>query len=158
MTAAFLVFGFVAVLAAVMVVASRNPVVAALWLALALASTAGLFVVLGAEFLGAIQIILYAGAVMVFFLFVVMSINMELPKKQAEHPYQNMLAVFGPMAFVLILLFVFRLAALPETSLLDTTIDNSSALAAELFSRYLAPFEFASVLLLIAMVGAVVSL
>jgi NADH-quinone oxidoreductase subunit J len=153
--AAFVVFGAIAVAAALGVVLSRNAVVSALWLALTLVATAGVFLVLGAEFLAIIQIVVYAGAIVVFFLFVVMLVSGGRPELGEQgrwlHRYLSWLAV--PALFML-LAFVFTIAG-RELQPAATVAGKTRDLAALLFSRYLAPFELASVLLLVAMVGAV---
>ena len=86
MTVAFALLGLIALVASLMVVLARNPVVSALWLALTFAAVAGIFVVLGAEFLAAIQLIVYAGAILVFVLFVVMLLNLNKESEQHKSP------------------------------------------------------------------------
>ena len=155
---AFVILSFIALVAALMVVTNRNPVVSAMYLALTLAATAGLFLVLGAEFLAVIQVIVYAGAIMVFFLFVVMLLNVgKLGHPEEDHPYQFWIGLFGAIAMGLTLLFVVSMSHLGEQTHPElSTASNTKALATELFTRYLAPFELSALLLLVAMVGAVV--
>jgi NADH-quinone oxidoreductase subunit J len=134
---------------------SRNPVTSAMFLALTIASLAGLFVMLHAFFLAAVQILVYAGAVMVLFLFVIMLLNPQEEERRS----------FRKAALGIALLAVGSLAAL-----MLRTIDRSSAgagltpeleggtqeLGRLLFTQYLLPFEIVSVLLLVGMVGVIV--
>ncbi len=132
---------------------SRNPVTSAMFLVLTIGSLAGLFVMLHAFFLAAVQILVYAGAVMVLFLFVIMLLN---PKEEARRVFS---LVAGAQAL---------LAAGALAWLLLTVIDRSgpatappaveggtSELGRALFTQYLLPFEVVSVILLVAMVGVV---
>jgi NADH-quinone oxidoreductase subunit J len=178
MEAAPLVFWLLAVVAvggAVGVVTMRQPVHSALFLLVTFMAVAGLFVFNHAEFLAAVQVLVYAGGVMVLFLFTVMLVNL---RRTAHEPYVNRLA--GAAVLVGLLLFsvvggvlVTEAKRLPSVSnsadparlatthvvLPGGTSDvkgNSEAVAWGLYRDYLLPFEVASVFLLVAMIGAVV--
>ena len=157
---AFLILATLATLSALLTVTSKNAVISALWLAGALTTTAGIYVLLNAELLAVLQLIIYAGAILVFFLFVVMLLNVgQLAPAEESHPNQLYLALFTTPAFGLVTLFVV-FASQPglaeDGPVTAAGFGNTRAVAARLFSHYLAPFEFTSVLLLVAMVGAVV--
>ena len=156
----FLGFGALLVATAVMVVVHRNPVTSALFLVLSFCSLAGIYLLLQAEFLGMVQIIVYAGAIMVLFLFVIMYLNLQHDVETGAQ-----IAVrrgIGWMVGALLLLFGFLLAnrgwapgpvaaQLPEQG-----GGNAAAIGRVLYSRFLFPFEVTSILLLVAMVGAIV--
>jgi NADH-quinone oxidoreductase subunit J len=157
---AFVLIAFVAVAGAVSMVLSRNSVHSALFLVVNLFCVAVLYLSLNAEFLAVVQVIVYAGAIVVLFLFVITLLN----PGQAETPDQ--LRNQGPLAGVLaaILLVVAGLAILsgvatsrlPATPPDVSTVDNVHAIGSLLYSSYLFPFEATSLLLLVAIVGATV--
>jgi NADH-quinone oxidoreductase subunit J len=145
-----LVFGFLVVLNPF----SRNPVTSAMFLVLTIASLAGLFVLLHAFFLAAVQVLVYAGAVMVLFLFVIMLLDLQAEERRKV---KKTGAVLG-LVCVGAILFIF-LQCLAHS---DLPIENPSAveggtlpLGGLLFRQYLLPFEIVSVILLVAMVGVV---
>jgi NADH-quinone oxidoreductase subunit J len=158
-----IVFYFFAVLAvgsAVLVVTSRNVVHSAVFLASALLSTAGIFLTLHAEFLFIVQIILYTGGIMVLYVFVIMLVNLDVALHQLQFNRQWLVAllltvVLGSQAFAAILLSrgsLYALTPAPEQALEP----NTELVASGLFHSYVLPFELASILLLVAMIGAVV--
>ncbi len=163
-TIIFLVSAVVAVFGATMMIAQRNPVLSVLYLILSLVAQAVLYVQLGALFLGAVLIIVYSGAILVLFLFVIMLLNL----RGGEDLGHGSKPISRVTKFVLALLFVFELIAVVRTSLLSADspigmmtaipVDFGSvkAVATLLFTKYLYPFELAGVLLLAAIVGAVV--
>jgi NADH-quinone oxidoreductase subunit J len=157
--ALFLVFGAVLIVSALMVVLSRNPVTSALFLVLAFCSLAGVYLLLHAEFLALVQIIVYAGAIMVLFLFVIMYLNL---KQDVETGIQIALrrgagwllvAVVGAFAWAL---FQRHWAPGPAAAAVPALQGNSESIGRELYSRYLFPFELTSIILLAAMVGVIV--
>lgn len=159
-TALFLGFAVLLVLSALMVVLHRNPVTSALFLVLSFCSLAGIYLLLHAEFLGLVQILVYAGAIMVLFLFVIMYLNL---KHDVETGVQ--IAVrrgIGWMAGALMLLSAVMLmkrgwAPGPVAAQLPLAEHgNAESIGMVLYSRYLFPFEITSILLLVAMVGAIV--
>ena len=155
----FAIAGTGAVATAVPVVVHRRPVISAFFLVLHLACVAALFLALGAQFLAAIQIILYAGAIMVLFLFVVMLLNPATPAARFAAPAGGV-ALGVVLAGLFAALALRGAASLPGASATpgDTGADpgGAGALGRVLFSAYLYPFELASILLLAAMVGAVI--
>ena len=139
---------------------SRNPVTSAMFLVLTIASLAGLFVLLQAFFLAAVQILVYAGAVIVLFLFVIMLLDLkdEGQERRRVRGFAGwLLLVTGPTVVLLIVLMFFRslsntsLPAAPSNPLEGATVP----LGKLLFTSYLLPFEIVSVLLLVAMVGVI---
>jgi NADH-quinone oxidoreductase subunit J len=160
-----LFFGYFAgmiVATSVLVVALRNPVYSALSLLVMFFHVAGLFVTLHAEFLAAVQIIVYAGAILVLYLFVVMILNVT-----QDDRYHSQWRIAACVAVPLLIESVVLLfsgsrgmtpaSQLPQAELRDTmTPDNTLAIGKILFSTYLFPFEVASLVLLVAMIGAIV--
>ena len=152
-------FAGVIALTAVLVVALRNPVYSALALLILFFHVAGLYVTLHAEFLAAVQLIVYAGAILVLYLFVVMLLNL---KQDDRYHHQWRVAAF--VCVPLLLEFLVLLAGngvAPQPSPLtaeQTTAasDNTMAIGTTLFTTYLFPFEVASLILLVAMIGAII--
>ena len=157
----FIVLAVVAVLTAIGMLVSRSAVYAALFLVLNFATVAVFYLLLGAPFIAMAQVTVYAGAIMVLFLFVIMLLGAEkLPKGQAL-PWQRPLAI--ALAVVLLVeagfLLFQRLSTTIALSNPDAAVNAEDAvrnLGAMMFSQYLLPFEVTSVLLLVAMVGAIV--
>ena len=143
---------------AVLVVALRNPVYSAISLLVMFFHVAGLYVTLHAEFLAAVQIIVYAGAILVLYLFVVMLLNV---KQDDRYHSQWRIAAF--VCVPLLLEFLVLIAGngatqsgrLPAETAADTG-NNTLAIGTTLFSTYLFPFEVASLILLVAMIGAII--
>ena len=157
-TVLFYLFAALTVGCALMVVAnpfSRNPVTSAMFLVLTIVSMAGLFVLLHAFFLGAVQILVYAGAVMVLFLFVIMLLDL----KEEERRKVKKLGLFAGLIAIGAMAGLFLkslLAVRPGANLSAPTAEGSTAaLGKLLFTDYLLPFEIVSILLLVAMVGVV---
>jgi len=153
----FYIFALLTLVCGFMVIVnpfSRNPVTSAMFLVLTIASLAGLFVLLHAFFLAAVQVLVYAGAVMVLFLFVIMLLDL----KAEERRKIKKLGVAGGVVSVGTILVIF-LKALYESSLgaePSPRFDGATIpLGRLLFTQYLLPFEIVSVLLLVAMVGVV---
>ena len=137
---------------------SRNPVTSAMFLVLTIVSLAGLFVLLHAYFLAAVQVLVYAGAVMVLFLFVIMLLDLKAEERRKIRGFAGkLLVVLGPACVVAILIVFFQ--SLSAASLNPTPtakVDgNTIELGRLLFTQYLLPFEIVSVLLLVAMVGVI---
>ncbi len=151
----FLLFGSVAVLAALGMLISRNPVSSALWLILVMCSIAGLYMTLNAEFIAVIQVLVYAGAIMVLFLFVIMLLNLaELPKLGRigwNHALGFILGVVVLAQLVLIGVMGTGEATTPA----EASMGTAREIARELFTRYALAFEVVGLLLLVATVGAV---
>jgi len=161
---AFYVFATVVVVSGLLVVTAKNPVHSVLWLILAFLSSAGLFVLLGAEFLAMLLIIVYVGAVAVLFLFVVMMLDVDFAELKAE------MARYFPLASLVGLVILMQLALLygawaqadgaaalrlAPTPDLDQ-VDNTRALGMIIFDQYFLIFQLSGLILLVAMIGAIV--
>ena len=157
----FSIMAIVATVCAILVISHRNPVVSALFLIATMVSLAILFLALNAPFLAAIQIIVYAGAIMVLFLFVIMLLNLRRDEFGPERrKAQRFFAILFGFLFLILLataidvgLSSFRQREVPAGGLSPAGVEN---LAQVLFTEFPFPFELASVLLLIAIVGAIV--
>jgi NADH-quinone oxidoreductase subunit J len=181
----FLVIGTIAVASSILVVAMRNPVHSALFLLLTFLCVAVLFVMKGAEFVGAVQVLVYAGGIMVLFLFVVMLINVRhLPDERVLSNFWKGGLLVGLAVFLLFFTMVrpgvFHDAVANDKGLRSTytyrhrkvhqadgtvarklirrgkVVGNSEAVGMALYTDYLVPFEVASLFLLVAMIGAIV--
>ncbi|HEY7296734.1 MAG TPA: NADH-quinone oxidoreductase subunit J [Xanthobacteraceae bacterium] len=160
----FYLFACVCVASAVMVIASRNPVHSVLFLILAFVNAAGLFVLLGAEFLAMILVVVYVGAVAVLFLFVVMMLDVEFGElRRGFLRYLPVGAVVGGIFLAELLLVVVGWAINPQVSQTIaapipplSTATNTEALGQILYTRYVYYFQAAGLILLVAMIGAIV--
>ena len=159
---AFYAFAFVTIAAGVMVVSSRNPVHSVLYLILAFFNAAGLFVLIGAEFIAMILVVVYVGAVAVLFLFVVMMLDINfLELRQGFMQYLPIGALLGVILLVE-LFFVIGIWSLTEergvlaTVVPSQTLTNTHALGNVLYTKYVYLFQAAGLILLIAMIGAIV--
>jgi NADH-quinone oxidoreductase subunit J len=161
-TFAFYLFGAVAVVASLLVIAQRNPVHSVLLLIGSFGALSGLYVLLDAPFVAVIQIIVYAGAIMVLFLFVVMLLNAPHEDTEFDERVHPLLRP-GPLrfgAFLAVVLGVelwWALARGGDTGAFPGgSVTSVSAIGKSLFTDYAFPFEVTSILILVAMVGAVV--
>jgi NADH-quinone oxidoreductase subunit J len=160
---AFYAFAIVTVVAGALVTISRNPVHSVLWLILAFMSSAGLFVLLGAEFVAMLLIIVYVGAVAVLFLFVVMMLDVDFTELKGE------MAKYMPLALLIGVILIMQLTlgvgawvqadgalglrqavtpAIPE-------VENTRALGLLIYDKYILLFQLAGMILLVAMIGAI---
>jgi NADH-quinone oxidoreductase subunit J len=157
-TLTFYLFSFVLVASALGVISSRNPVYAALLLVLAFVTAAGLWMLMFAEFLALTLILVYVGAVMVLFLFVVMMLDIDFAKlREGFRQNAAMAAVVGivMLAEMAILLSGKAMGLTVPMPGAPTMASNTRALGMKLYTEYLLPFELAAVVLLIAMVAAI---
>ncbi|HUC67807.1 MAG TPA: NADH-quinone oxidoreductase subunit J [Stellaceae bacterium] len=160
----FYLFAAITVASGVMVIASRNPVHSVLFLILAFFNAAGLFVLMGAEFLALILVIVYVGAVAVLFLFVVMMLDIDFVElRQGFLQYLPIGVVIGIVLFVELLLIFGAWAVAPDVAKAiaaptpsPTAVTNTVALGQLLYTRYVYVFQAAGMILLVAMVGAIV--
>ncbi len=153
----FYILAFVAVASAVMVISARNPVHAVLFLILAFFNSAGLFILLGAEFLGMVLVVVYVGAVMVLFLFVVMMLDINFVQLREGFLHYLPVGVLIGVILLLELGLVFgslRLDLGSGAAAAGMT-DNTKALGRLLYTDYFYLFQAAGVVLLIAMIGAI---
>jgi NADH-quinone oxidoreductase subunit J len=159
---AFYLFSTVMILAALMVVAARNPVHSVLFLILAFFNAAALFVLLGAEFLAMILVVVYVGAVMVLFLFVVMMLDIDFSEfKRGALQYAPIGALVGLVLVAELLLVsgVWAVAPAAPGGLahpIPLAVTNTAALGAILYTDYVYYFQIAGLILLVAMIGAIV--
>jgi NADH-quinone oxidoreductase subunit J len=161
----FYLFSGILIASAVMVVSSRNPVHSVLFLILAFFNAAGLFILLGAEFLAMTLVIVYVGAVAVLFLFVVMMLDVDFTElRQGFLQYLPFGAIIGLILLVEILMVVGAWTIGPEIANLRTApmpaaneaVDNTRALGRLLYTHYVYYFQAAGLILLVAMIGAIV--
>ncbi|MFW6131268.1 MAG: NADH-quinone oxidoreductase subunit J, partial [Candidatus Aminicenantaceae bacterium] len=150
----FFLLAVVSVGAVVAMIVSKNPAYSALWLVLAFAATAGLFGLLDAPFIAVVQIIIYAGAIMVLFIFVIMMINVrkEIPPEKKKLTY-ILSSIMG------VVLAIELIVSIKGTTLAHSgtgDIGNPADLGRLLFTKYLYPFEITSILIIAALVGAIV--
>ena len=158
----FYLFAGVCIASAIMVIVARNPVHSVLFLILAFVNAAGLFMLMGAEFLAMILIVVYVGAVAVLFLFVVMMLDVDFAElKQGALQYLPIGMLIGGIFLAELLLVVGAWAfgpGVPQaiTAPISTKIPNIEALGLLLYTRYVYFFQAAGMILLVAMVGAIV--
>ncbi len=161
----FFLFGFIAIASAIIFVTRKSPVAAALWLVNTMFCLAALFIMLDAPFVGIIQILVYAGAIMVVFLFVIMLLN--LGQATLVSDARGLLAKLGAAGLGLALIAQFAavqhaepipaIALAPDSlAIIQRSQGAVPPVAGPLFNQYLLAFEVTSVLLLVAIVGAVV--
>jgi NADH-quinone oxidoreductase subunit J len=158
----FYLFAAVCVASAFMVIASKNPVHSVLFLILAFVNAAGLFVLMGAEFLAMILIVVYVGAVAVLFLFVVMMLDVDFAElRQGVLTYLPIGALVGAVLLAELLIVVGAWVIGPSVATTapipsPSDISNTQAIGLVLYTRYVFFFQAAGVILLVAMVGAIV--
>ena len=158
----FYLFAAICIASAVMVIVSRNPVHSVLFLILAFFNAAGLFVLMGAEFLAMILIVVYVGAVAVLFLFVVMMLDVDFAElREGFIEYLPIGVVIGGIFLVELLLVVGVWVIKPGvaksiTAAIPANVTNTEALGRVLYTRYIHYFQIAGMVLLVAMIGAIV--
>ena len=156
----FYLFAIVCVGSAFMVISARNPVHAVLFLILAFFNASGLFIMLGAEFLAMILVVVYVGAVMVLFLFVVMMLDVDFAELRAG--FSKYLPIGATVGLLLLVELIFVIAAWvvspgssPQAPMVRG-MSNTAALGEILYTKYVYLFESAGLILLVAMIGAIV--
>jgi NADH-quinone oxidoreductase subunit J len=163
-TLAFYLFSAVTVFAAVMVISSKNPVHSVLFLILAFFNSAGLFVLLGAEFLAMILVVVYVGAVAVLFMFVVMMLDINIA--ELKHGFLQYLPLGGVVGLILLLELILSLGGFIISSQSQSSIaaprpnanevTNTEAIGNLIYTNYIYFFQAAGLILLVAMIGAIV--
>ena len=161
---AFYLFAISAIAGGLFTVVSRNPVHSVLWLILAFLSSAGLFVLLGAEFVAMLLIIVYVGAVAVLFLFVVMMLDVDFAELKAEMARYMPLALLIGVVILMQLALAFGVWTSADGVEIATRPDaiagggehNTDALGRVLYDTYFLPFQLSGLILLVAMIGAIV--
>ena len=154
--AIFFFFAAVAVVFALVVILHRNAVVGALSLVASFFALAVMYVLLDAPFLAALQVIVYAGAIMVLFLFVIMLLNLQHAPEPATRPIQQFLGYFTSATFGIALVYYLSKYAVVTTRPDVPFIASARAIGIRMFEAYIFPFEMVSILLLAAIVGALV--
>src|SRR5437763_3531686 len=161
----FYLLGIIAIVSALLFVTRKSPVAAALWLVTTMFCLAALFILLDAQFIGAIQVLVYAGAIMVVFLFVIMLLNLGHPSELADARSTGWRLAAGLVGLGLLseIMIILR-AKLPQQLIVPRDFNEQQlqklnavgTVAAPLFKDYLLAFELTSVLLLVAIAGAVI--
>ncbi len=156
-------FSAVLVMCALLVISVRNPVHAVLWLILAFFSAAGIFVMLGAEFIGMLMVIVYVGAVAVLFLFVVMMLNINFSEIKRNFARYLPIGIFVSAVMLVELVMIITVSvsnpltlAAVEAPLALSNATNTESLGLLLYTQYVFVFQIAGLILLLAMVGAIV--
>lgn len=152
----FYFLSFLAILTAILVVISKNPMHSVLYLILTFFCITGLYALMGSGFLAIVNMIVYAGAIMVLFLYVIMLLNLN----QETEPHKTSLlkvsaTICGGMMLLILAASMKGTEALAQQQATDSTMSSVKALGKVMFTDFLLPFEVTSVLLLAAMVGAV---
>lgn len=154
---AFYPIALLTVVAALVVISRKNPVHSVLALVFCFIGVAAIYIVLEAEFLAAVQILVYAGGILVLYLFVVMLVSVREGESRKTARHRLPALVLGTLLFVeLAIVFVRASPAAGPTGQLLAAEGNTRALGKVLLVHYLVPFEIASLLLLVAMIGAIV--
>ena len=156
----FIILSVMALVSAIFVITRRNAVHSAIWLIVTLFAVGGIFLLQHAEFLFAVQIILYVGGIMVLFLFVVMLVDIDVALKQARFARQWQVALVTAVLLLAIVGYALynhgQGLNLPARPMVNAPAQNTQAVGMALYQNYMLPVEIASVLLLVAMVGAVI--
>lgn len=157
----FYIVAAITVTTAVYLIFEKNPVFGALYLIQTMVSIAVLYILLEAQFIAAVQIIVYAGAIMVLFLFVIMLLNLNI-KEEAKNalPFQRIPAILMGIALFTVICIVLRSKLLQGkqgeyTTAYINSIGNTKLIGNVLFTDYLLPFEITSILLFVAAIGAI---
>lgn len=146
-----------AVVAAIGVVSSKNPIYGVLWLIVVFFAISGHYVLMNAQFLAIVNIIVYAGAIMVLFTFVVMFINLNEHPEIPRNIYVKSAGLIAGLCLMIVLIAALSKSSINNTQLrVETSVGLIKNLGRALFSDYVIPFEISSVLFLSAMIGAVV--
>ncbi len=157
----FYTFALLTLGGAIFTITQKSAIHSAIWLIVSLLGVAGLFLLQQAEFLFAVQIVLYIGGIMVLFLFVIMLVNLDEAAKHASFNHQWWLALVCVLGVGALILYATQKGGavafpLPMPEQPVAQIGNTEMISEALFREYLLPFEIASVLLLVAIVGSVV--
>ena len=155
----FFFLSALAIFSAIMVLISKNPIYSVLWLVVTFFAISGHYILLNAQFLAIVNIIVYAGAIMVLFLFVVMLMNLNQQNEPQKGLWMKVAGVVSGGCFLMVLVSLVRQAVDLRTKVAMTTggdIGLIKNLGRVLFNDYVVPFEITSVLFLSAMVGAIV--
>lgn len=155
----FYILASIALVSAVMVIAGRNVVHSAIYLVLTFLCVAAVYILLRAEFVAAVQVLVYAGGIVVLFLFVIMLVNLGDIRDRRIRVHATVSGIVGAAALGAVLYLTARtplVADLPMRAVQPGAGGNLQAIGLALYTDFLLPFEIASVLLLVAMIGAIV--
>ena len=155
----FFILAVIAILSAIGMLVSKNSVYSAMFLVLNFVTIAVLFLLLNAPFIAMVQVTIYAGAIMVLFLFVIMLLGTDMAAEGISMPWQPPIAILLSGALILefaFLLFFAQQDVLPQIEAISAAFGSPQSIGKLLFNFYLLPFEVTSVLLLVAMVGAII--
>lgn len=151
----FYFLAFLAILSALMVVISKNPVHSVLYLIICFFAIAGHFVLMNAQFLAAVHIIVYAGAIMVLFLYVIMMLNLNADVEPHKNKWIKVAATISGGVLMVVMVGALRQSTTTVAAGTDTNVGLIKNLGVVLFRDFALPFEVSSILLLVAMVGAI---
>ena len=152
----FYIFAALTLSCAALIILNRNPVNSVMFLVLSIASMAGLYVMLHAFFLAAVQVLVYAGAVMVLFLFVIMLLDLKEEQRRRIRAFGAVAGLVSVAAIVAVFVRAMTSSELPDLGAASALPEGKTAgLGTLLFKSYLLPFEILSILLLVAMVGVI---
>lgn len=158
----FYVFATVLVLSSLLVITAKNPVYSVLFLVFAFFNSAGLFILLNAEFIAMLIVIVYVGAVAVLFLFVVMMLNVDFNELKGQMAKYLPIGIITAIVMLSELVLVINASVSANASMAEISspmlkgVTNTKALGAILYTDYMYPFQLAGLVLLVAMVGAIV--
>lgn len=154
----FWILSVAALFSAMMVVTSRNPVYSVIWLIVTFFALSGHYILLNAQFLAIVNIIVYAGAIMVLFLFVIMLMNLNKETEPVKNRWLQMAGAISGGSLLLVLVAALKDTEIKSQQVMvgEGSIGLIKTLGKELFTNYVVPFEISSILFLSAMIGAVV--
>ncbi|HVK97818.1 MAG TPA: NADH-quinone oxidoreductase subunit J [Flavisolibacter sp.] len=152
----FYILSLIALFSALMVITSKNPVYSVLWLILTFFTISGHYILLNAQFLAVVNIIVYAGAIMVLFLFVIMLMNLNKDTEPQKNKWMKLAGAVAGGSLLLVMVAALRNTESQLAEVRTGEIGLIKNLGKVLFTKYVVPFEIASILFLSAMVGAVV--
>jgi NADH-quinone oxidoreductase subunit J len=146
-----------ALVAAIGVISSKNPIYSVLWLIVVFFAISGHYILMNAQFLAIVNIIVYAGAIMVLFLFVVMLMNLNSDAEPVKNVYMKMAGIISGLTLMIVLVAAFSSTETQNVLMAPgTSVGLIENLGKALFNKYVVPFEISSILFLSAMVGAIV--
>ncbi len=151
----FYFLAFLAILSALMVVISKNPVHSVLYLIICFFAIAGHYVLMNAQFLAAVHIIVYAGAIMVLFLYVIMMLNLNADVEPHKNKWIKVAATISGGVLMVVMVGALRQSATTVSAGSNANVGLIKNLGVVLFRDFALPFEVSSILLLVAMVGAI---
>ena len=159
MEALFYIFSFIAIFSALMVITMKNPLTSALYLVLCFFALAGFYVMLDMQFIAAMQILVYAGAIMVLIVLVIMLLNISRIKNMKSDLHQKIIGILISLILFIEIIFYIINGAQKRPSGIFThalikKIGNTQVIGEFLFTAYMLPFEIASILLFVAIIGA----